>query len=158
MDVKALLIISLVCSVTFTRGKRTESSHKPNCLAANLTGLGLLSTNIALWRGCKIISRFLDSSFDLSSVRIDKAWNWEQSFGAIFAVTLIAPLPPLLLNSYALSSLPVNCKKSLPIFFNVWSTLFKSPVASFTPIIFFNSYNLAIVSTDISITDLPGIL
>ena len=37
-------------------------------------------------------------------------------------------------------------------------SLSRSPVASFTPIMFFNSNSLAIVSTDISITDLPGML
>ena len=46
-EIIALLIISLVLSVTFTNGNRTASSQRPNCLAAYFTGLGLLSTNIA---------------------------------------------------------------------------------------------------------------
>ena len=40
----------------------------------------------------------------------------EHNLGATFAVTLIVPTPPLLLNSKALSSFPVSWIKSLPIF------------------------------------------
>ena len=101
----------------------------------------------------------LSDSFSESALLLTECfWKSEQSFGAIFAVTLIAPTPPLLLNSRALSSLPVNWIKSFPNFYLVRLTLFKSPVASLTPIIFFNSNNFAIVSTDISITERPGIL
>ena len=37
VDFNALFIISLVCSVTFTKGNLTASSHKPNSFAAYLT-------------------------------------------------------------------------------------------------------------------------
>ena len=48
MDTKAFLIISLLRSVTLTKGNLTSSSQRPRSFAAYLTGLGLLSINIEL--------------------------------------------------------------------------------------------------------------
>jgi hypothetical protein len=42
----------------------------------------------------------------LELLETDSFWKSEHNLGAIFAVTLIVPTPPLLLNSNALSSLP----------------------------------------------------
>jgi len=52
--------------VTLTNGSLTLSSQRFNNLAAYLTGLGLLSTNIAWWTGCKILSSFIASLTSLS--------------------------------------------------------------------------------------------
>ena len=111
-DWRAFLTISFVGSVTFTSGNLTLSSQRFNNFAAYFTGLGLLSTNKEWWIGCRILSSLSASSFSLLLLDFENFWKSEQSFGAIFAVTLIVPTPPLLLNSKALSSLPVNCLKS----------------------------------------------
>ena len=141
-----------------TNGKRTASSQRPINLATYLTGEGLLSINKFLCNGWSMLSNLSASSNSFLFSDLENFWKSEHIFGAIFAVTLIVPTPPLLLNSNALSSFPVNWINSSPIFDFCWSTLSKSPVASFTPTIFFNSKSLAIVSTDISITDLDGML
>ena len=107
-DSIAFFIIILFSFVTLTRGSLTSSSHKFISLAAYFTGLGLLSTNIAVCTGCKILSNSFAFARLSSFLDIKFFWNSEQSFGAIFAVTLIVPTPPLLLNSNALSSFPVN--------------------------------------------------
>ena len=143
-----------VSSLISTNGNLTEGLHIPSKDAAYFTGDGLLSINKDECKGWSNLSNaeaFFKSSWQAF-------WKSEASLAATLAVTPIAPTPPRLLNYNALSSFPVNWINSLPIVFNCLSTRLKSPVASLTPTIFFNSYNLAIVSTSISITDLEGIL
>jgi len=95
--------------------------------------------NKDLWIGCNIWSILSASLISLSVLDLEYFWKSEHNLGAIFAVTEIIPTPPLLLNSRANPSSPVNWIKSGPSFFRVASILFGSPVASFTPAIFFNS-------------------
>ena len=81
----------------------------------------------------------------------------------IFEVTEIVPCPPLEINSKEVSSSPENKEKlsdsisSIHLFF-ISSKTFKSPVASFTPIMFGFEQSLLIVLTSILLAVLEGTL
>ena len=104
--------------VIFTRGSLTSSEQSFNKFAAYLTGHGLLSIKRDLWRGINwsLISFALAKRLSLFFAK-DASWNSEQSFGAIFAVTEMHPLPPFKLNSNAVPSSPESWIKSFTIFF-----------------------------------------
>ena len=128
-------------------------------LRANFTGIGLDSTNKSLF----IFSNRIFISCKSSELLLAASHILAIILGRMLEVTEIVPCPPLEINSKEVSSSPENKEKlsdsisSMHLFF-ISSKTFKSPVASFTPIMFGFVQSLLIVLTSILLAVLEGTL
>ena len=73
-----LLIISLVCSVTLTKGNRTSSLHKPNCFAANFTQKN--NENLIIWDADTIIIKKIEFFKGDKSIKYGNFFEFHKAY------------------------------------------------------------------------------
>ena len=110
-------------TIVVQKGKQILNERGRSAFDIEATGLGVRKGSAGGPIMINMIRPFeiaigTDMSGSISKLLHEKAClNSHLIAGSALAVTPIAPTPPSLLNSKALSSLPVSCMKSFPIDF-----------------------------------------